>query len=493
MTKLVMKFFKKHWFIIILTLIGAFFRLYRLEATIQFLGDQGRDVLVMRHLIIDYDIPFLGPITSVGGFYLGPLYYYLMTPFLWLFNFNPVGPAYANAFIGIITLPILYFVTKKMFSQSAAKLTTFLYAFAAIPIQETRFTWNPNPMPLATLGIVFGFYQALKTNKSKWLLLSSLSLAIALQLHYMIVFLGPFILWQIFIFFKNKKLKKWLLPWFGIIILFMVPLILFEIKNNFLNIKGLLYFFQHNEYQKFDLYQNFRNLKGRSEEVIGMILGFGRNTNLARTTVTRLVLLATVILLIKKRSKSLILVSVWLLSSIATLAFYRSNIYSHYLGFLFPAVFILIGQTLSYFKGKLAILNIIFLLWFASFNLSLIKQTLQMNGNLKSVEKTARFIKQDIDKYNYQNYNLTLLDGTRDYKAMSFRYFLELYNGKPLGVDKYPQTNILYVISPYKQENDVADNPIWEINSLQPTELIDVWEFDDSENIYKIKRKGSLN
>jgi len=487
MTKSVIQFFKKHWFIIIITLIGAFFRLYRLQPSLQFLGDQGRDVLVIRNLLVKKDFPFIGPITSVGGFYLGPLYYYLMAPFLWLFNFNPAGPAFATAFIGIITLPVLYFITKKMFLESTAKFTVLLYAFAAIPIQETRSAWNPNPMPLAVLGIVFGFYQALKTNKPKWLLLSSLSLAAALQLHYMIVFLAPFLLWQIIIFFQNKKFKKWLLPWFGIIVLFMLPLILFEIKNNFLNIKGLIEFFQHHQYQKFDLYQNFRNLKGRSEEAIGMILGFGRNTNLARTTVTRLILLATTILLIKKRTKSLIFVSVWLLSSIVTLAFYRSNVYPHYLGFIFPAVFMLIGRTLSYFKGKFSIISIIFLIYFVSFNLPLIKQTLKINGNLKSVEKTAVFIKKDIDDKSYQNYNLVLLDGTRDYKASGFRYFLELYGGKALGIDKYPQANILYIISPYIQEN-VLKEEIWEIKSVKPAELLEKWEFEDSENIYKIKR-----
>lgn len=93
---------KKYWPLILLTLVGAGLRLYRLEASLQFLGDQGRDALVMYRLIKG-DWPFIGPITSVGNFYLGPLYYYLMAPFLWLSGYNPVGPAIATA----LTVPAL--------------------------------------------------------------------------------------------------------------------------------------------------------------------------------------------------------------------------------------------------------------------------------------------------------------------------------------------------------------------------------------------------
>ncbi|MDZ7586952.1 MAG: hypothetical protein U0946_04300, partial [Patescibacteria group bacterium] len=68
----------------LLTALGAILRFYRLPQTLQFLGDQGRDALVLKDLVVNFNLPFIGPITSVGGFYLGPLYYYLMAPFLWV-------------------------------------------------------------------------------------------------------------------------------------------------------------------------------------------------------------------------------------------------------------------------------------------------------------------------------------------------------------------------------------------------------------------------
>jgi len=488
-----LKFFKKYWFLISLILLGSFLRLYRLEASLQFLGDQGRDAIVLRNMLVNKDLPFIGPTTSVGSFFLGPFYYYLMAPFLWLSNYNPVGPAIANALIGIITIPVIYFVTKEMLSVYAAQLAALLYTFAAVPINETRSTWNPNPMPLAVLGIVFGFFKAKKTKNPRWLYLSAFSLGIAFQLHYMIVLLAPFILFELINVFRQKKLRKYILVWFLIIILMMLPLILFELKNNFLNLTGLKYYLAKNEYGKVDFLQKFRDLKGRSEQVIGMLLGFGEAFSVLRVWITRIIWIPTLLLLFKKPTKGFLTISLWIFLSIISAVFYQGRIPPYYLGFLFPAVFMLTASLLSRLKGKFSLITYIFIVIFLIFNLKTINQIFSQKGNLQSVRKTASFIKKDIDDKNYQNYNLALLDGTKDYRASSFRYFLELYGGQPLGIDKYPQTNILYVISPYKQENDVVDNPIWEINSLQPTELIDSWEFDDSENIYKIKRKGSFN
>ncbi|MCG2691475.1 glycosyltransferase family 39 protein, partial [Microgenomates group bacterium] len=266
--------------IIWLTAIGAFLRLYRLEASLQFLGDQGRDALILRNLLVNHDLPFIGPVTSVGGFFLGPLYYYLMAPFLWLFKFNPVGPAVATAVLGIATIPLLCWVTKKLFSRRVGLWAAGLYALAYIPISETRSAWNPNPMPLAALGIIYGFYLTNYKNQPKGLLLAAASLGVALQLHYMIVFLAPFILWQLFL--ARRHIRE-LVPAALIFLLLNLPLFLFEIKNNWLNVRGLLEFLGKHQYGSLDWWQVIKNTVGRSEQAIGMVLGFGRDFNVLRT------------------------------------------------------------------------------------------------------------------------------------------------------------------------------------------------------------------
>lgn len=467
--------------ILVLTILAAWLRLYRLGPSLQFLGDQGRDALVMHRLLTSGDLPFIGPITSVGGFYLGPLYYYLMAPWLWLARFNPVGPAVATAILGALTVPVLYWVGKKLFSHRVGLWAAGLYALAYIPISETRSAWNPNPMPLAALGILYGFYLANYQNKPKGLLLAAVSLGAALQLHYMIVFLAPLIIWQVIL---ARKHFRQLLAGLAILLVMMLPLFLFEIKNNWLNVKGLSEFLGKHSYGSLDLWQVAKNTIGRSEQAIGMVLGFGRNFNLLRTWLTRAFLLGIVWLLARKPKPGLILSAVWLLSSIITLAVYQDNIYPHYLGFLFPMVFILTAAILA----KLPKLFLpAFAVLFLYYNLPPVNVMLRQTGNLKNVAATAEYINQDIKTNHYDQVNLALIDGTRDYPAMNFRYFLTLTGTKILAIDQYPQTQILYLISPYPQ-TEILAQPMWEIQALLPAEVVESWEWPDRENIYKIKR-----
>ena len=80
-------------FLFLILFIAAFSRLYRISEYMTFLGDEGRDVIIVRRLLVNADPILIGPGTSIGDMYLGPLYYYMMAPALLMARFSPVGPA----------------------------------------------------------------------------------------------------------------------------------------------------------------------------------------------------------------------------------------------------------------------------------------------------------------------------------------------------------------------------------------------------------------
>ena len=94
--------------LILLLALTIFFRFWHLRDYVVFLGDEGRDMIVMRKMFTEGKLPFLGPTASVGGFYLGPIYYWMAAPFLWLWRFDPAGPTYFIAVIGVATVLLLY-------------------------------------------------------------------------------------------------------------------------------------------------------------------------------------------------------------------------------------------------------------------------------------------------------------------------------------------------------------------------------------------------
>src|ERR1700690_3254568 len=97
------------WILVTILIIGAVCRLYNIAGYMTFLGDEGRDVIIVRRLLVEGHPPLIGPGTSIGNMYLGPLYYYMMAPALFLAAFSPVGPAVQIALLGIVTIWLVWF------------------------------------------------------------------------------------------------------------------------------------------------------------------------------------------------------------------------------------------------------------------------------------------------------------------------------------------------------------------------------------------------
>ena len=87
---------------------------------------------------------------------------------------------------------------------------------------------------------------------------------------------------------------------------------------------------------------------------------------------------------------------------------------------------------------------------------------------------------------NKKNYNIAnLLSG--DTRAQDLRYLLTINNNPPMGVEDYPAADWLFVVSRYdrlKTKND----PVWEISSFTPSEILEVWPIQNGINLYLMKK-----
>src|SRR3989339_69034 len=120
MKKRIISWLKNNWILVLILLVGAFLRLYKINEFMTFLGDEGRDVIVVRNLLVKLDPILIGPGTSIGSMYLGPLYYYFMAPFLLLFNFSPIGPAVGVALMGVATIYLVYITGRDWFPSTSS-------------------------------------------------------------------------------------------------------------------------------------------------------------------------------------------------------------------------------------------------------------------------------------------------------------------------------------------------------------------------------------
>lgn len=92
--------------------IAAFARLYDVAGYMVFLGDQGRDALVVKAFLTEGKVPLLGPPSSVGSISTGALYYYLMAAAMWVDWLDPVAATVMVAVSTLLAIALLYYLTR---------------------------------------------------------------------------------------------------------------------------------------------------------------------------------------------------------------------------------------------------------------------------------------------------------------------------------------------------------------------------------------------
>jgi len=494
---------KKYWqentlevlVVFLILFLASILRFYKIAETLPFLGDEGRDALIVKRMIVDGDFTLIGPVTSVGNMYLGPLYYYMMLPALALFRLDPVGPAFLVAAIGVATVLLVYVFGKIWFGKRAGAIAAFLYAVSAMVVNWTRTSWNPNPMPFFSLLVVFSLYKVYVEKRYIWWLAVGFCFAAVLQMHYFgLVLLGVIaIIWGIS-FWENVKSKKpdksfWVFSILsiGIWFLLMLPLFIFDIRHEFLNYKAVSLFFSERR-PDFSIIRTLKNTQGRVHQLFGSLFTLSWIRNLTNFYFVGTVIGGVLGLVDKKTRKPAFLVFVWLLVGIFGLAAYYGDVYPHYLGYVFCAPFLLLGFFLAVVSRKIwgKVIVLLMVGYFLFFNLSNTPFLTPLGWNVRDIEALSRKIYQDIDTTKF---NLVWISPVKDYRAMNYRFFLEKFGRKPLDVENYEEAEVLYVMVE-GVDVDPVDYPIWEIQKFGKSRIDKIIKTEGGPTVYKlVKRK----
>lgn len=445
-------------------IFGAILRLYRLDTTMQFFGDQGRDALIARAILLNKDPAFIGPQTSIGNMYLGPFYYYFMVLPLLLTYPLPTGPAYAVALLGILTLWLVYFFGKQMFGERIALIAMSLYAVSPVIITYVRFSWNPNIVPLFALCSVWLVWKALEKKDSAWIGIGAVS-AVLFQLHYIALTLigavGLVWMWVFVHQCRARALRRsFVFSTLTAIFLFiasLLPLVLFDLRHDFLNLNGFLGFFQSS-----DGPGNFRSFSEPSAIFFGLLaLAMRLLFELYGIVIARSEILLSSLLLSyislklffvwkgerKTRKKQAITIVLFFsIASLFVLSLYRSSVYDHYLGFFFPIGAYLLAILIdslyrSIFLRPLAVFFAIGLFYSA---LLRYPGTQQLGANVYAFSKASSEIAQFLP--DSTRYNLLVYTPTRDLHGMNYRYFLTTLGRPPVAQDEWVAIDTLVVI-----------------------------------------------
>ena len=506
----ILRSFIARWYILFpIVLLGAYLRLYKINEYLTFLGDEGRDVLVVKRMIVDGKWTLLGPTASVGGFYMGPVYYYFMAPFLWLWNLDPVGPAIMVALFGIATIILLYVICEKIFGKYTAVIASTLYALSPVVIAYSRASWNPNIVPFFSTLLLYITYIIVKDRHWKYTFWIGVLFGIGLQLHYTFLFLIPVvILWLLIHGHTNEHFK-----WYGLIVVgFMVgfsPFIAFEFRHNFSNTRGIIQFIAAGKDTGFSFITFFSNIQAVFFRLFARLIiripdggMFTALTDVQRNVWTCMSwLIAGVSLVVpfllsrKIRTTPFVrqaihLILLWLIIVLCSFGLYKKSIYDYYFGIFFTLPFILFAISLDRIRYFGRIGKIVSIGAFAAliyFNWQGRPFAFEPNNQLEQTKILARAV---LDKTDGKPFNFALITGGNSDQA--YRYFFEIWGRPPVTIEntqidpeRKTVTDQLLIIC--EDPNCMPlGNSLWEVAGFGRAEIVGSWDVSVLK-VYKLK------
>jgi len=473
----------KNWILVVVVLVGIFLRFYRLEGFVTFLGDQGRDAIIIKRIITGEHFPAIGAPTSVGQVYLGPFYYYFIAPWLLLFKFQPIGLAFGVAVYSSFYLLVNYFIVKELFNKKIALISTIFLSFSSVLIDFSRFSWNPNLLPLFVLLTIYFAIKSLQTNKWHYFFLLGAFLSFSIQLHYLALFLIPAI-GIIFLSSLYKKSVKQLISQFHnflisvlSFIIFSSPLIIFDLRHNFLNSKLFLALFKSSG-------TSFASKINSFFDSFYYLNFYSFNIILNKFFIYVLLVFLFIILftLIKKSSNLKTFLLIFFIT-IVGMSLYNGPKHPHYFGILFPLYFVIISYFLASLNqssfGKIMIVFFISGYIFLNFQKYYFLRN-QPNNQIAHAEKVAQFLDKKIGK---EKFNFAVQpDGDPE---DAYLYFLELKGKVPLDRKKLEVGNEMFIVC--GNDCDLKNTKSWNINMFGKFEISSEWSVE-GVRIYKLIR-----
>lgn len=416
-------FLKKHWILIVIFIIFAFLRFQDLDKRIIFDWDQEQFSYQIKKIVEHGDFTLLGPrANNDRGFFLGPYFTYLLTPFYLFRNLHPKALLDFIVVYNISFFLFSYFALKKLFSHNVAIIFLSLWSINSGIVAYDIIPWWPVILPIGIMGIIYILKNIYDKPTHKKYLILGLLLGIFSNIHFQFLFLILFSI--IFLLLRKKKnelFKIKNISYFVFSFLFtFFPLLIFDLRNNFLNSKLFLAFFLEDN-------PGLVNDKNIWTVVFANFLKpFIFVENKDYMWLFLFVIAGLLIYLIKKTksfSKNFFIsfLAILIVTPII-FYFYGTRPSEYYFIYLLPFILITLAQFIITFKRKYLLIPLILFI-LAVNNMSLKKNLKSIPIGLYYKDKAVKTLKDNINLNN--KYNVTI-DAPLGFHN-GYKYLLDWY------------------------------------------------------------------
>lgn len=421
------------WWWVGIICVAFFLRVFRIESLTEFLGDQGRTMLVMRDFLEGGVVPLVGP-STLSGHNLGPLFYYLLIPG---YIGGAVGMSVWMTILGVAAVLLLYETLRLMFGLWPARLSALLWAVSPLIVFADRVIWEPNLVPLFAVLFIYLLYIAhVRSSRRIWAAIGAV-VSILVGLHYPNIFFvgltGVYLLGSVCIrrrsFSDAVQAGIW---WIAGCLVFSLPFIVYEYTTGFTDITGIGSI----------MLDGGSDIPGK-RVMLGHVVDyafrvFGKSLPFMKLTFAPWLISAWIIFVLLYPSKKNIFFSLWFFGGLVAMARYTGVVYDHYLYFLTPVPFFIIGSILGSVK-KLpwsAIVSVVVVLLSV---IQLMKADVLSFGS-NDISRTRAAVSEMKAIVGSRPFSFTLTS-SRSYSDLHYRYFM-----KVMGLNTVPVTDTGYPV-----------------------------------------------
>lgn len=506
--KKVIKFFqtKEGLLLLIVVVLGLLLRLYRINELFYYTMDEEVMNLIQRRIVLLQHFPLIGSVSPLST-YLGPIFYYFGAVILAISNLNPLGLGIFGSLLGAANIFFIYFVASRFFDRRVGILAAIFYSFSFLQTIFDRRYWHLTPGPFLSMLILFALYK-IKKGSIKFIYLLTGALIFGWNTDYtnLVLFLFTFLVW---IIFRLPVRRKEVAIAIFIFILSNAPLVLFELRHDFLNSKSFVSYFTTKHQESKSATEGVLNAS-QSRETLGKTrieqatltsllpyitfsraifttsdlnisaqhtyckdYIFARNNAQGKALpgAAAIIILAFIFLTIKnwqsKFSTSYkLILGFFLVFQLGVLIYsflFKGDVFEHYLSTLLPYLFIILAVVLSWIYQRFKVMTIILVGFFILSNIYLTFNSFNPLGYKNKIEATQFALNQ------VSNREFSL-----DSVGSCFRY------------DGYYYPFILQGRHPVKSYQDsnyswLFDYPVSATHSANMVVMVSKGKFEDSE------------
>lgn len=203
----------------------VFLRWYQLADRAILGWDQADSAWAAKSILYDNPFRLEGvPIKGDASMFMGPLYYYLITPFYYFTHLDMIAAPLFAGVMSIFSFLIFYSITKKLFDPVTTFLAAFIYVFCIGIIIPDRIQAAYVLIPILAYVIFYFLYKCIM-GEAKYIFYLALAIGFGFHVHFTTTFYVPIVALTLPFFPRTKKTVLFIFLGLFLFLLFVSPML----------------------------------------------------------------------------------------------------------------------------------------------------------------------------------------------------------------------------------------------------------------------------